>query len=368
VFEYDYENQLANVFVASAWKSVFQYDAFGRRRVRKEYGWSGSAWTLTNEVRYVYDGMLVVQERDWNNLALVSYTRGSDLSGSRQGAGGIGGLLARTDHALLSAPGASPSAHSYYHSDGNGNITALVDTNGFIVARYQYDPYGNLLGMSGPMAEANTYRFSSKEWDRNTGLYYYGFRYYEPNLQRWLNRDPIQEAGGLNLFEFVLNDPVDAVDSLGFGLLDPPGSIFSDPKNPEAGSDDPVEDFLKKCRKGLWELNKDEITDWGMNKFLDGKIGLCYDSLKDCVKDTLGLKLPNFDTKPEKLFDTSKEGSGRRRGFDVDIGLKELGFNYSFSKNARLSFTIEPDVKLKKGVPRIGGVDKCELKLKIKLP
>jgi len=170
VFEYDYENRLTNVYVASAWRSAFQYDAFGRRRVRKEYTWQSSAWVLTNEVRYVYDGMLTVQERDANNLALVSYTRGNDLSGTLQGAGGIGGLLARTANSQLLSPDSS-SAHSYYHCDGNGNITALVGTNGIIVARYSYDPYGNLLGMSGPLAEANSYRFSSKEWCANAAIY-----------------------------------------------------------------------------------------------------------------------------------------------------------------------------------------------------
>jgi RHS repeat-associated protein len=204
--------------VASAWKSVFQYDAFGRRRVRKEYTWQSSAWVLTNEVRYVYDGMLVAQERNGNNLALVSYTRGNDLSGSRQGAGGIGGLLARTDSSSIQNPASSP--HSYYHADGNGNITAMVDTNGFIVAKYQYDPYGNLVGMAGPLAEANTFRFSSKEWHANSGLYYYGFRYYEPNLQRWLNRDPLDEDGGVNLYSFVGNAPMIWADSYGLDIWD----------------------------------------------------------------------------------------------------------------------------------------------------
>lgn len=97
VFEYDFENQLTNVYVAAAWRSEFKYDAFGRKRVQQDYGWTGSAWLLTNEVRYIYDGMTVVQERNANNLALVSYTRGNDLSGTLQEAGGIGGLLARTD-------------------------------------------------------------------------------------------------------------------------------------------------------------------------------------------------------------------------------------------------------------------------------
>ena len=256
VFEYDSENQLTNVYVAGAWRSEFKYDAFGRRRVRREYTWQSSAWVKTNEVRYVYDGLLTVQERDANNLAMVSYTRGNDLSGTRQGAGGIGGLLARTDHSTrISQPSA---AHAYYHCDGNGNVTALVDTNGSIIARYQYDPYGNLLGMSGPLAEANTYRFSSKEWCANAGLYYYGFRFYEPNLQRWPNRDPLgdiaslpvrtigiaplyesDDGGGmtdgefqgamarinLSLYTAVGNNPVSMIDTFG---LDP-FQLFPDP-------------------------------------------------------------------------------------------------------------------------------------------
>ena len=134
VFYYDDENQLTSVTVSNAWRSEFAYDGLLRRRSRKEYTWQSSTWVKTNEVRYVYDGRLVVQERDANNLALVSYTRGNDLSGTMQGAGGIGGLLARTDNGQLIA--GSSLAHAYYQADGNGNITALVNTNQLLAARY----------------------------------------------------------------------------------------------------------------------------------------------------------------------------------------------------------------------------------------
>ena len=196
--------------VTNFWQSQFTYDGLGRRRIRQDYVWLGNQWTLTNTVHYVYDGMTVIQERDGSNNPLVTYTRGTDLSGTAQGAGGIGGLLARTDG----------SGSSYYHTDGNGNVTMLVNGSGAMAAKYLYDSYGNTLGTWGTLAAANTYRYSSKEIDLKSGLYYYGYRYYQPNLQRWLNRDPIAEAGGINLYDYVQNDPVNLIDPLGFSPAD----------------------------------------------------------------------------------------------------------------------------------------------------
>jgi RHS repeat-associated protein len=214
-FEYDDENQLIRITRTNNWKSEFAYDGKMRRRVRQEYVWSSgsSSWVLSNEVRYVYDGNLVIQERNSWNLPQVTYTRGKDLSGSLEGAGGIGGLLARTDSLTLSA-GLS-GAHAYYVADGNGNVTMLISTQQLAVAKYQYDPFGNALALSGPLAEANLYRFSSKERHENSGLAYYGYRWYSPEVQRWITRDRIEEAGGLNLNQFVLNNPLAFVDREG---------------------------------------------------------------------------------------------------------------------------------------------------------
>ena len=120
-----------------------------RRRISKEFTWQNSAWVQTNETHYIYDGSVVIQERDINNLPQVGYTRGRDLGGSLQGAGGIGGLLAYSQLSTLNPQ------HFYYHADGNGNITALVNAQQIIVAKYLYDPYGNTLSLSGPQAGAN---------------------------------------------------------------------------------------------------------------------------------------------------------------------------------------------------------------------
>jgi len=212
-FDYDDENQLIRIIVTNSWKSEFAYDGRLRLRKRIEYSWVGGVWVTNSVTRYVYDRNLVIQERDINNLPIVVYTRGADLSGTRQGAGGIGGLLARTE--ALGLVAGSSFGHAYYHADGNGNITCMVNTNQQDVARYVYDPFGSILSQSGPFADANLYRFSSKEIHDKSGMSYYGYRFYDPNLQRWINRDPINESGGLNLYGFVHNQPVECYDGSG---------------------------------------------------------------------------------------------------------------------------------------------------------
>ena len=105
--------------------------------------------------------------------------------------------------------------------DGNGNLVELLDVSDgdpnavASVASYQYDPYGNLLTSAGEAAEAFPLRFSSKYSDAETGLAYFGYRYYNSGLGRWLNRDPIEEEGGTNLQTFALNRPVNLLDALG---------------------------------------------------------------------------------------------------------------------------------------------------------
>jgi RHS repeat-associated protein len=170
--------------------------------VRKEYSWSGSTWTLTNEVHNLFMGAQVIQERNSSNVPQVGYTLGL-------------GRLARTDIPLSLNPQPSTSPHAYYHTDGRENVTILIDVNGQVQARYLYDPFGNLLAKSGPLADANLYRFAGQEVHAQSGLIRCHFRYYDPNLQRWLNRDPIGLLGGLNLHAYVDNDPVDDADPLG---------------------------------------------------------------------------------------------------------------------------------------------------------
>ena len=94
-----------------------------------------------------------------------------------------------------------------YTYDANGNITQYVDADGHVVASYTYDAFGNTVAESGSMSSAFPFRFSTKYYDSESGLYYYGYRFYSPKLGRWLTRDPIEEAGGVNLYGFCGNEP-----------------------------------------------------------------------------------------------------------------------------------------------------------------
>jgi RHS repeat-associated protein len=220
---YDDENRLTVVSddTYHSFHTTFAYDGLGRLRKRTEHYWTGfsplrvpSHWAVSNSVEYIYDGWRVIQERDGNNTPLVSYTRGNDLSVSLEDAGGIGGLLARSS----GYSAGNWTNHADYYADANGNVTSLIDSNQAVVASYRYDPFGNIISKSGTLADANVYRFSSKEVHVSSGLYYYGFRFYDPNLQRWINRDPIEEEGGINLYTFLFNDAANLLDA--FGLID----------------------------------------------------------------------------------------------------------------------------------------------------
>ena len=214
VLVYNDENQLVTNWVAGAWKSEFVYDGKMRRRIERDYAWNGSAWTQTNEIHLIYDGNVILQHRDVNNLPTLTLTRGTDLSGSLQGAGGIGGLLALTENSQLLTQN-SQTAHSFYHADGNGNVTCLINASNAVVARAEYDPFGNFLSLSGLKAGVNPYWFSSKPIHWQSGKYDFLYRWYIPQLDRWPNRDPEGEFDGANLFAFVLDDPVSSYDAFG---------------------------------------------------------------------------------------------------------------------------------------------------------
>ena len=199
-YTFDGRDQLIAVEVKSAGgvlshRSEFSYDAFGRLMKSSEFERNGTAWGKQSERGRVFDGMNTVQERSESNQVLAQLTRD----------GNIGGILSRK-------AGASAAFFGY---DGNGNVTTLSDAQGNSIGHYRYDGFGNALEVSGSSAQENEHRFSTKELHVPSGLYYYGFRFYSPALGRWINRDPIGEMGGVNLYQMVGNSAVNSVDSYG---------------------------------------------------------------------------------------------------------------------------------------------------------
>lgn len=80
---------------------------------------------------------------------------------------------------------------------------------------YEYDPFGQTIKLTGEYARQNLFRFANHYADAESDLVYYGLRYYNANTGRWLNRDPIEERGGVNLYAMVANNPVTQIDELG---------------------------------------------------------------------------------------------------------------------------------------------------------
>jgi RHS repeat-associated protein len=186
---------LSNAPTGSKLRLEFAYDSQWRRIQKTVYTNNGSVYGPLYTNSFTYDSWNLLAELQPINsqpsTLIRSYTWGLDLSGSLQGAGGVGGLLFVNDQATISN---LPSTHIACF-DGNGNVSALVnaatDTRS---AQVEYGPFGEYLRMTGPMANATPIRFSSKFQDDECDLTYYGYRYCSGSSGRWLSRDPILEA------------------------------------------------------------------------------------------------------------------------------------------------------------------------------
>ena len=191
-------------------KYNYVYDHQSRRVLKRELLWNTtrSTWYAERQTKYIYDGWNVVVELFNENTVWKKHTWGLDLSGSMQGAGGVGGLLA-TENILKNYA----AALTY---DGNGNVTTLVKKGtSTLLAKYEYTAFGRTLTKSGKHANDNLYRFSTKPQEAHNNWYYYGYRYYDPVTGRWPSRDPIEEEDGANLFVFLTNDGLNSTDLLG---------------------------------------------------------------------------------------------------------------------------------------------------------
>ena len=196
---YDCEDNLSCVSNAiSGSVDSYWYDSVGRRVAHSSIANHQSL--IADLTLYLWDGMTVIATANAAGTLREYFTRGPGIAGD------VGSLVAETRF-----ENNTPVSTGYLHSNWRGDVIMATDTAGGIIGEYAYTTFGELLSTSGYTPR---FGFSSKERDAS-GLVYYGFRYYSPVLCRWISEDPIREAGGLNLYQFCGNDPINGIDIWG---------------------------------------------------------------------------------------------------------------------------------------------------------
>ncbi|HWZ44714.1 MAG TPA: RHS repeat-associated core domain-containing protein [Candidatus Saccharimonadales bacterium] len=179
-YAWDFENRLKSVTLPSGTSVTFKYDPLGRR-IQK----GGSI--------FVYDGANLIQESDQAGNLVARYIQGPGL-----------------DQPLAVYRGA---ASEFYDADGLGSITSLTTTSGSVNQSYIFDAFGNTSSTTGTFIQP--FQYTGREWDAETGLYYYRARYYDPAAARFLSEDPIGFEDGINVYSYAGNNPVNFSDPSG---------------------------------------------------------------------------------------------------------------------------------------------------------
>jgi RHS repeat-associated protein len=193
-YTWDFENRLTQAVVpgTNGGTTIFKYDPFGRR-IQK----SGPLGT-TN---YLYDGINLLVETDSAGNVLAKYSNQPGI-----------------DQPLSELRSGSPS---YYEQDTLGSVTSLSDVSGVLANTYTFDGFGKQTSSSGSLT--NPFRYTGREFDQETGIDYYRFRYYDPSVGRFISEDPIRYGGGGDFYAYVGNNATSYIDPSGLSPSGPPG-------------------------------------------------------------------------------------------------------------------------------------------------
>ena len=191
-YAYDYENRLTTITYPDGKKSRYTYNGGGKRILTDEEG---------QITKYLYDGLTAIIERSTDGATHTYYTRGIGYGG------GIGSLIS-----VQQGPDSS-----YYHYDGIGTVTEMTDSAAKTAKSYTYDAFGNILTQNGLVQDP--YSFSTKEYSAQSGLVYFGARWYDPGIGRFITEDflagNIYRPSSLHRYVYVQNNPVNWIDPLG---------------------------------------------------------------------------------------------------------------------------------------------------------
>jgi RHS repeat-associated protein len=198
---------------------------------------------------------------------------------------------------------------AFYCYDANGNVTDLMGTNGSFLAQYQFDPYGNTISKTGALADVNPFRFSTKYLDSETGLYYYGHRYYMPEVGRWGSRDPIYDAAftvvaenaeivdqvdihaevDINEYAFISQSPVTLIDRLGLLQIGAPipcgNCLICIDRDTSGGSGGTIHIHWNCGRRRPSSCRGNGSADWPSGRGREGS-GDAPTNIRRCLKDS----------------------------------------------------------------------------------
>jgi len=214
----------------SDWNSInYVYDP-GGRRIAKSY--DGQA-----VMKYVYDGHHIIAEYDATGALVHKYIYGPGV-----------------DQPICMIDVADANATYYYHFDGLGSVIALTDSAGAVTNLYEYSIFGEV-SASDPN-HPNRFLFTGREFDSETGLYYYRARYYNPYIGRFLQTDPAGYAAGMNLYGYCWSNPT--------GWVDPSGwrAKYTGPHYTQKEPTDPCwEEATGRIMVLPWQLDPKELSD-----------------------------------------------------------------------------------------------------------
>lgn len=184
---------------------TFFYDSPGRCVKRRAYTYTSGSWALTSDTCLYYDRWNLAEERDTTGSILGAFSNDPE----------IGEVLARFTSINT----------IFFHGDAQNNTIALSDANGSVLERYRYDTFGSPCIYDSQFSTLSNsaygirHLFQGREWLESVMISDHLFRYYSPDMQRWLSRDPIAEDGDLNIYRFVLNIPTQYTDAVGLAPI-----------------------------------------------------------------------------------------------------------------------------------------------------
>ncbi|MCA9501056.1 MAG: hypothetical protein KC588_17820 [Nitrospira sp.] len=274
-YSWDAQDQLIQINLPNSTTVTYKYDGLGRRIEKNVAG------SIT---RYVYDGQDILLEYDGTNTFSARYSHGDQVDQPL--------ILQKAGLGFL-----------YYHSNHQGSITHLTNSSGTVANSYVYDSYGRRLNVFESVVQP--YSYTGREFDGESGLYYYRARYLDAQTGRFLSEDPIGFDGGdSNLFNYLYNNPLNLEDPFG---LRGGGKGGGGKSGSEKGGDGLGE--ARDSSEPYRGIPDDSIFEEAQEGFIEGMTESFMNDIVD----------PDFSTSTDSTF----KGRGKDLGKDIYKDLKD---------------------------------------------